>query len=111
MVWWPAVAAFVLAMSGLAVVAKQEASSSTAPIIRGAAAPTTNRDVLIDLNTATLAELETLPRIGSSRAEAIVQLRKQQPFVSLSDLAERGILSPTQLLALAEYATVYVPAR
>ena len=98
-------------MSGLAFVARQEASSSTAPIIRDAAAPTTSRDVLIDLNTATLAELETLPGIGSSRAEAIVQLRKQQPFISLSDLAERGILSPTQLLALAEYATVYVPAR
>lgn len=110
-VWWPAIAALILALSGLAVVASQGSASGPAPIIRDAAPPTTTRDGLIDLNTATLAELQTLPGIGASRAEAIVQLRTQDPFSSLADFADRGILTPTQLLPLAELATVYVPAK
>lgn len=110
-VWWPAITAVILALSGLAVVASQESGSSPAPVIRDAPAPTTSHDNLIDINTATLAELETLPGIGASRAEAIIQLRAQRPFRSLADLADRGILRPAQLVALAEQATVYVPAR
>ena len=110
-VWWPAVAAFILVVAGLVVVAGQGSSAKPALIIRDGAAPTAYRDGLIDLNTATHAELETLPGIGASRAEAIVQLRAQQPFGSLADLVDRGILSPAQLLDIAELAAVYVPDR
>ena len=108
-VWWPAVASLILVVAGLAVIADQGSSAQPAPIVREAAVPTTQRDGLIDINTATHAELETLPGIGASRAEAIVQLRAQQPFSSLADLVDRGILSPTQLLDIAELAAVYVP--
>ena len=109
--WWPAIAALMIALSGLAVVALQESSAAPAPIVRDSSAPTTTRDGLIDINTATQAELETLPGIGASRAEAIVQLRAQRAFDSLADLADRGILRPEQLLALADFAAVYVLAR
>ena len=109
--WWPAIAAFILALSGLAVVANQQSAVGPAPVIREAALPTTDRDGLIDLNTATRAELETLPGIGAARAESIVQLRGQERFRSLADLADRRILSPAQLAALADFATVYAPAR
>lgn len=110
-VWWPALAALILALSGLAMVASQESSSSPAPIVRDAVAPVTNRPGLVDINTATHAELETLPGIGASRAEAIVQLRAQQPFRSLTDLVDRGILSPAQLTALRDLAAIYVATR
>ena len=110
-VWWPAIAALIFALSGLAVVASQQSATGPVPIIRDAAPPTTIHDGLIDLNTATLAELQTLPGIGASRAEAIVQLRTQDPFSSLTDLADRGILTPKQLLPLAELATVYVSTK
>lgn len=108
--WWPALAALVLACSALALLASQNADHGPQPIIRDAAMPTTTRDGLIDLNTATLAELETLPGIGASRADAIVQLRAQRPFNSLADLVERGILRPAQLPALHNLATVYAAA-
>jgi competence ComEA-like helix-hairpin-helix protein len=43
----------------------------------------------IDLNTATLATLETLPGIGESRADAIVAYRRLHgPFPSVSDLSK-----------------------
>ena len=107
-VWTPAVLAAVCAASGLAAVALQDSTPAPQPVIREAAAPTVARQTLIDFNTATATELATLPGIGASRAEAIVLHRAQQPFNSLADLADRGILRPSQLLALANLATVYV---
>ena len=53
--------------------------------------------------------MATLPGLGASRAEAIVTLRRQQPFTSLADLVDRSILSPAELLAITDLAAVYVP--
>lgn len=44
----------------------------------------------ISINTASIAELDTLPGIGAKRAEDIIQNR---PYTSLNDLLERKILT------------------
>jgi competence ComEA-like helix-hairpin-helix protein len=46
----------------------------------------TAADHRVNLNTATLAELETLPGVGPSLARRIVAARQQRPFQSLTDL-------------------------
>ncbi|MCC6764174.1 MAG: helix-hairpin-helix domain-containing protein [Deltaproteobacteria bacterium] len=46
----------------------------------------------VDLNTASAAELATLPGIGDSKAKAIVEYRVADPFRSIEDLKKvKGI--------------------
>jgi len=61
----------------------------------------------LDLNTATLAQLEELPGIGASTANAIVQFRnKSGPFRRVEDLlAIRGI-SSHKLAQLRPYVSI-----
>ena len=106
----PAIVAAICAVFGLLVVADRHTTIPDQPIVREMPAPTTTRATLIDFNTATAAELATLPGIGAARAQAIVELRQQAPFSSLADLVNRGILRPSELLAIADLAAVYVPA-
>lgn len=42
----------------------------------------------VDLNRATLEELQHLPGIGPRKAEAIVALRKKRPFTRVTQLLE-----------------------
>lgn len=41
---------------------------------------------IVNINTASPAELETLPGVGPKLAQRIVETRQQQPFTSLDDL-------------------------
>ena len=65
---------------------------------------------VVDLNAATLAQLETLPGIGPSRAQAILDLReKSGPFERVEDLlAIRGI-NKARLEKLRPYVMVTPP--
>lgn len=46
----------------------------------------THSNAKVNLNTATLPELETLPGVGPALAQKIVATRQQHPFASLEDL-------------------------
>lgn len=65
----------------------------------------------VDLNTATIAQLEQVPGIGPSRAGAIVNLReKSGPFERVEDLlAIRGI-NKARLEKLRPFVIVTPPA-
>jgi competence ComEA-like helix-hairpin-helix protein len=66
----------------------------------------------LDLNTATIEQLEKLPGIGATTAKAIVDFReKSGPFRRVEDLlAIRGI-SKARLEKLRPYVTVAPPQR
>ena len=58
--------------------------------------PAVAADEVLDLNSATVEQLDHLPGIGRKKAEAIVQLRHKHPYVRVTQLLEvRGIGSKT----------------
>lgn len=61
----------------------------------------------IDLNTATIQQLEQLPGIGPSTAEAIIQFReKSGPFRRVEDLLAVRRISASRFERLRPYITV-----
>ena len=53
---------------------------------------TTQVEALLDLNTATMAELESLPGIGPVYAGRIIDARVVRPFASSDELLEREVI-------------------
>jgi comEA protein len=65
----------------------------------------------LDLNTATIEELQQLPGIGPGTAKAIVQFRqKSGPFQRVEDLLVIHGISKARLEKLRPYVTVAPPA-
>jgi competence protein ComEA len=65
--------------------------------------PTPNRPPLVHINSAGLEELETLPNIGPSLAQAIIDYRTQNgPFGTLQDLDQVPGLGPATLEAIRD---------
>jgi comEA protein len=74
---------------------------SPTPAAAAAAAPTVN------LNTATLAELQALPGIGAKTAERIVQYReKNGPFKKIEELMNVQGIGEKSFLKLRAHLTV-----
>lgn len=66
--------------------ARAQTADTTAPAAEVAQVPQVN------LNTATVAELQRLPGVGPARAEAIVAYRERRPFRRVEELMRiRGI--------------------
>jgi competence ComEA-like helix-hairpin-helix protein len=64
----------------------------------------------VDLNSATIEQLEPLPGIGPSTAKEIVQFReKSGPFERVEDLLAIHRISKKRLEKLKPYVTVHPP--
>ncbi|PJF45030.1 MAG: hypothetical protein CUN55_01025 [Phototrophicales bacterium] len=71
------------------------------------AQPTANAPLLININTATLDELETLPGVGPSLAQAIIEYRETNgPFTSIDELDNVSGIGERTLENLRPYITV-----
>jgi competence protein ComEA len=60
----------------------------------------------LNLNTATAAQLDTLPGIGPATAAKIIASREQLPFASVDDLVSRKLVSATVLAKFRDQVTV-----
>lgn len=85
----------------LAVQQKMQAQKQECPQITEAKeknVPTTGE--LVNLNTATLEELVTLPGVGPKLAQQIIAARQQKPFTSLEDFDRVSGVGPSLLQKL-----------
>lgn len=71
-----------------------------------AAATASSGSGLININTASSAQLETLPGIGPKTAGKIMQYRESTPFRSVEELDEVHGIGPAKLEAVRELVTV-----
>lgn len=79
--------------------------ASSAPAVAGEAPAGGGSTGLVDLNTATPEELEALPGIGTVTVQKIVAARQEQPFASLQDAVDRGVIHRGQLEDIQGVAT------
>jgi comEA protein len=71
------------------------------------ASPKTNTSGLININSASAAELEGLPKIGPSLAQAIIKHRTENgPFTSVDDLEQISGISPATIDGFRDKITV-----
>ena len=61
---------------------------------------------LVNLNSATVAELDALPGVGPVLAQRIVDHREQGPFASVDELDDVPGIGPARAAELAELVTV-----
>ena len=61
---------------------------------------------LVDLNSATLEQLEELPGIGQAKAEAIIEERTKSKFTSVDDLERVKGIGPAAMADLRDRVTV-----
>jgi competence protein ComEA len=89
---WALALALAVALAGASV-----ASAAESPKLSG----------VVNVNTASLEELQLLPGIGETRARAILAARKERgSFKSLDELVEVKGIGETSLARLRPYLTL-----
>lgn len=64
--------------------------------------PVADASDCVNINTASKEELKTIIHIGDSRAEQIINLRKEAPFVSVDDLSRVVGIGPSRITEIKE---------
>lgn len=83
------------------------ATSRPRPVTATPTSEVASPEARVNLNTATLAELLTLPGIGETRAQAILAYRAEHgPFTRIEELQNVSGIGPATYEKLAPYITV-----
>lgn len=86
------------------------ADSPVPPPVAGGSPPTSTsfvKDARVNVNTASAAELETIPGVGPVTARAIIDRRETRgPFRSVEDLLDVKGIGPKKLEAMRESVSV-----
>ncbi|NLE45862.1 MAG: hypothetical protein GX620_14155 [Chloroflexi bacterium] len=87
-------------------VPRQGEESTTLPLVDGASR-TGSFELKVNINTATAAELESLPRVGPALAERIIAYREANgPFAGVDEIQNVAGIGPATLEELRDLITV-----
>ena len=96
----------ILALAALAALQAPDLSAQTTPASRTAAKQTAPAG-LVNINTASAAELDTLPGVGAKTAALIVEYRqKNGPFKKIEDLMNVRGIGEKNFLKLKPHLTI-----
>lgn len=84
-----------------------DSPSPSAVLSPSSPSPSEEITLLININTATVQQLQTLPGIGAAKAQAIVDYREEHgPFRYVEDLRSVRGIGETILKSVMDYITV-----
>jgi competence protein ComEA len=101
------VLAAAMLATGVATAAEEtKAKSPQPPASATKASPPAKKPKPIDVNTATAAQLKTIPGIGDAEAEKII---KNRPYLTRSHLVTKEVLSYDAYMAIKDKISAIPP--